>query len=366
MRYLFLWIFIGFSFLKIKCQNNVYINPINPSSVGFDSKKLNQFTKKINDSIPSLGSFIIWRKNGIAYEHYFHGANQQTSFEVKSVTKSITSALVGILKDRHLVPNLDTTVLAVLPEYNPNNASIENIWYVNFIRTQDSLRQLLTIKHLLTMQTGFLWDDNNPLIHRAFQASSNPTQFTLDLPFEEVPGTSFNYCTAGCQVVSAILDKATHHQLRKYADSLLFNPIQMNITSWPNDSKGILAGGSALSTTPRDMMKFGLLYLNEGKYNNTQIISKEWIKESTSAIVELNEWDVLPNANGYGYYWWRRKTNNHQVFVSSGYGGQLICVIPDLEMVIVTTCFVNEDNRGRSEIKRLHEFIDQVVSSIKD
>lgn len=366
MRYQFIIFLMIFLFFKIKSQTNIYIKTISPSSVGFDTKKLNQFTKRINDSIPSLGSFIIWRKNGIAYEQYFHGANQQTPFEVKSVTKSVTSALLGVFKDRELIPNLDTSVLAIMPECNPKNASKENIWYVDFVRVQDSLRQLLTIKHLLTMQTGFLWDDNNPLIHRAFQASSDPTQFTLDLTFEDTPGKTFKYCTAGCQVVSAILDKATHHQLRKYADSLLFNPIGMYITSWPNDSKGILAGGSALSTTPIDMLKFGLLYLHEGKYNNTQIISKEWVNESTSAIVELNEWDVLPNANGYGYYWWRRKINNHQAFVASGYGGQLICVIPELEIVIVTTCFVNEHNRGRTEIKYLHEFIDSVINSMKN
>jgi CubicO group peptidase (beta-lactamase class C family) len=72
----------------------------------------------------------------------------------------------------------------------------------------------------------------------------------------------------------------------------------------------------------------------------------------------------LPDANGYGYYWWRRKINGHQAFVASGYGGQLICVIPDLKVVIVTTCFVDDRNRGRSEIKRLHEFINKIVKEI--
>ena len=115
---------------------------------------------------------------------------------------------------------------------------------------------------------------------------------------------------------------------------------------------------------PNDMIKFGLLYLNEGRVNGKQIISKSWINESTSEKVILNEWDVLPDANGYGYYWWRRKINGHQAFVASGYGGQLICVIPDLQIVIVTTCFVDDRNRGRSEIKRLHEFINQIVKKM--
>lgn len=340
------------------------IKPINPKLVGLEEKNLTSIANKANDSIPSIGSLLIWRKNGLAYERYFHSATKQTAFEVKSVTKSITSALYGILKDKGLVPKSDTSVLSVLKEYESNLSNKNNLWYSDFIKAQDSLRKLLTIKHLLSMQTGFLWDDNNPLIHRAFQTSSNPVQFMMDITFEDVPGTTFKYCTGGCQIVSAIMYKATNHQLRKYADSLLFNPIGMNISKWPTDPNGILAGGSALITTPNDLLKFGLLYLNNGNCNGKQIISKEWIKESTSEIVELNEWDVLPNANGYGYYWWRRKINNHQAFVASGYGGQLICVIPDLEMVIVTTCFVNSENRGRSEIKRLHYFIDEIVNSI--
>jgi len=364
MRIVIILFFMTYTIWYCNAQNNI-LNTIKPTSVGLNNTTLGIIAKEANDSIPSLGSIIVWRNNGIALEKYFHGATNQTSFEIKSATKSITSALVGILKDRGFIPDLNTPVTSILPEYNLNISAKENIWYVDFLKAQDSLRKLLTIKHLLTMQTGFLWDDNNPLIHRAFQASSNPTQFMMDLTFEDVPGTTFKYCTGGCQIASAILDKATNHQLRKYADSLLFKPIGMNISSWPCDAQGISGGGSTISTTPLDLLKFGLLYLHEGKYNNKQIISKEWINESTSAIVELNEWDVLPNANGYGYYWWRRKINNHQAFVASGYGGQLICVIPDLEMVIVTTCFVNEYNRGRSEIKRLHGFIDKIVNSIK-
>lgn len=71
--------------------------------------------------------------------------------------------------------------------------------------------------------------------------------------------------------------------------------------------------------------------------------------------------DVLPSANGYGYYWWRRKTNGHQAFVAVGYGGQIICIVPDLRMIIVTTCFLGEKNRGRIELKKLHGFIDQIT-----
>ena len=313
------------------------------------------------DSIPSLGSFIISHKNKIVFENYFNGADKETSFDTKSVTKSITSAFVGILIDNGLMPDLNTPILSILPEYKSSISKHNNIWYPDFVKAQDSLRELLTITHLLTMQTGFSWDDNNPLIHRAFQCSSNPTQFMMDLPFDEIPGTTFKYCTGACQLISAILNKTTNKNLKFHVDSLLFKPLGIYIYSWPEDPQGNLAGGSTLNMKPIDMLKFGLLYLNNGNYNGRQIVSEKWVKESTSAKVELNEWDVLPNANGYGYYWWRRKIVNHQAYVASGYGGQLICVIPDLELVIVTTCFINDKNRGRSEIKRLHFFIDKIA-----
>jgi CubicO group peptidase (beta-lactamase class C family) len=75
----------------------------------------------------------------------------------------------------------------------------------------------------------------------------------------------------------------------------------------------------------------------------------------------LNYWDILPNANGYGYYWWRRTTNGHQAYIASGAGGQLIVVIPDLDMVIIATTLFNKDSQGRNELKRLHLFIDKIT-----
>ncbi len=331
------------------------------SKAKLKSFSLSRIGKRINDSIPSLGSLLVWQKDSLVYQEYFHGADENTVFSVKSVTKSIMSALTGVVCDRGLLPDLNQPVLNIFPEYAGNNSNRDSVWYSDILKRQDSLRRTLTIKNLLTMQSGFLWDDNNPLIHRPFQTSSDPVRFLLELPFENDPGEKFRYCTPAAHLVSAILCKTVKTDLRKYADSLLFRPAGIKLAKWSVDEAGIPAGGSEMYMTAENMMKFGLLFLYEGNVNGKQIISKAWIKESTAAQVELNEWDVLPGANGYGYFWWRRVTNGHQAYVASGYGGQLICIIPDLNMVIVTTCFVNESNRGRSEIKRLHGFIDEIV-----
>lgn len=326
-----------------------------------NSNALKGIAKKAYDSIPSLGSILVWQNNKIVFEEYFNGANDSTNFKVKSVTKSVVSALAGIANDRKLLPDLKTPVFNLFPEYATDFTKNKNIGFTELIRANDSLKRKITLSDMITMQTGYLWDDNSPLSSRVFNSSSDPVRSTLDLPFEAFPGTKFKYCTPASHVIAVVVSKSVKGNLKEFADTALFKPIGVTITSWSTDPLGRTMGGTELSMKATDMIKFGLLYLNEGKVNGKQIISKSWINESTSEQVVLNEWDVLPGANGYGYYWWRRKTNGHQAFVASGYGGQLICVIPDLKMVIVTTCFVNDQNRGRSEIKRLHKFIDKIV-----
>ncbi|MFO0358052.1 MAG: serine hydrolase domain-containing protein [Sphingobacteriaceae bacterium] len=328
-----------------------------------NSNALKGIAKKAYDSIPSLGSILVWQNNKIVLEEYFNGANDSTSFKVKSVTKSVVSALAGIANDRKLLPDLKTPVFNLFPEYATDFTKNKNIGFPELIRANDSLKRKITLSDMITMRTGYLWDDNSPLSSRVFNSSSDPVRSTLDLPFDAFPGTNFKYCTPASHIIAVVVSKSVKVNLKEFADTALFKPIGVTITSWSSDPLGRTMGGTELSMTATDMIKFGLLYLNEGKVNGKQIISKSWINESTSEQVVLNEWDVLPGANGYGYYWWRRKTNGHQAFIASGYGGQLICVIPDLKMVIVTTCFVNYQNRGRSEIKRLHGFIDKIVKA---
>lgn len=327
----------------------------------FNSHFYQSLAKRASDSIPSLGSLLVWQKGKLVCSQYFNDANDSTVFSVKSVTKSVMSALTGVVYDRGLLPPLNNPVLNIFPECANRGTTFKDVWYPDFLSNNDELRKTLTLKNLLTMQTGFLWDDNNPLIHRPFQTATDPVRFILDLPFETSPGEKFRYCTPSAHLVSAVLCKAVKTDLRKYADSLLFKPAGISIAHWSVDPSGTPAGGSEMYMTALNMMKFGLLYLHGGNANGKQIISKNWVKESTAEQIELNEWDVLPGANGYGYFWWRRITNGHQAIVASGYGGQLICIVPDLDMVIVTTCFVNENNRGRSEIKRLHGFIDEIT-----
>lgn len=337
------------------------------SLVSFSQKKdanrnhsLAHFGRQFHDSIPSLGAFVIWKDDKIVLEQYFNETTDTTLFQVKSITKTITATLAGIAHDKGMLPPLDTPVQWLFPEYNTQSAPVDS-WFPALLSDTDSLKKRVTLKHLLTMQAGYLWDDQNPFSHRVFLCSADPVRFVLDLPFQSEPGTTFNYCTGASHVMGAVIEKSVHQSLKTFASEQLFAPLGITHFDWSCDVNGHTAGGTELSLRATDLVRFGLLYLNEGSYQQQQLVSTDWVKAATAAQIPLPEWDVLPNANGYGYYWWRRISNGHQVWVASGYGGQLICIVPDLKLVVVTTCLINDSNRGRSEIKRLHLLIDQVI-----
>jgi CubicO group peptidase (beta-lactamase class C family) len=334
-----------------------------PESMGYSTNFFTDLGKEANNQIPSLGSFLVWKHDALIYEGYFHNQNRNTAFEVKSVTKSVMSAIIGAAIYRGYLHNLDTLVLNFFPEYERHYPTQKEFEKESW-QDADSALHLLTLRHLLTMQTGFDYTENSS-ITRAYSNSSDPVRFTLELGFTEDPGEKFNYCSPAAHLSAVILAKLLNTDLRDFADSTLFKPAGISLKKWEVDAKGRYLGASGMQFSSQDMIRFGVLYLKKGKVNGKQILPEEWIKESTAKQVELNNWDVLPNANGYGYFWWRRNVKGHQMYIASGYGGQLICVIPDLDMVIATTCTLGDNNRGRSEIKRLHLLIDKIINVSK-
>jgi CubicO group peptidase (beta-lactamase class C family) len=333
-----------------------------PEYTGLNAGMFNHLTQTLEDSSGAIGSFIVCHKGAIVYEHYFHGASANTVFNIKSITKSMVSAMAGIAYDKKLLPDLNKPVLAYFPEYAKDRHTVPGVLFPDWLASNDSIRKTLTLKHLLTMQPGFDWNDFGQLVN-AYINSSDPVRFTLDLHFSDTPGTKFVYCSAAVSVFAAALAKAVKTDLLAFAKTNLFNPTGITVSRWDKDASGRYFGASEMFMTSRDLLRFGLLYLHNGKVGNKQILSPEWVKTSTGQQAVLDYWDVLPGADGYGYYWWRRKTNGHQAFIASGAGGQTITVIPDLDMVIVGTCFFNNQSKGRDELRRQHVIIDSLLKA---
>ncbi len=272
----------------------------------------------------------------------------------------MVSAMAGVASSKGLLPDLKTPVLKFFPEFAKPHSSTPGVWFANDKLKEDSIRARLCLKDLLTMQPGWEWNDFGSVVS-IFINAADPVRFTMDLPFADTPGTKFIYCSAASSVFSAALAKAVRTDLKSFAEKNLFKPAGITLTRWDKDPTGRYVGASEMYMTSRDLLRFGLIYLYKGKVGTRQLIPESWVRESTAKHATLNYWDILPGANGYGYYWWRRKTNGHQAYIASGAAGQIITVIPDLEMVIVANCFLSQANRGREEIRRIHEFINEVT-----
>jgi CubicO group peptidase (beta-lactamase class C family) len=336
-----------------------------PDSAGFKTGFFDAFTKELEDSSKALGTFMVWRKKGVVYEHYFNGATPEFWYNIKSITKSVVSALTGIALEKKLISGVNTPVMKFFPEYGRSRSVSAKgpVYYAEGMAYNDSVRKTLSFRHLLTMQPGFDWNDFGQLVS-AWIFSSDPVKFALDLPFSDTPGTKFVYCSPATSVVAAAVAKAVHTDLRSFAQKNLFDPAGITSQRWEVDPLGRQMGASESYLTAQDMMRFGLLYLNKGKVGSKQVVPQAWVEASTAEQARLDYWDILPNANGYGYFWWRRKTNGHQTFFASGAMGQLIVVVPDLEMVVVAGTLLDRPNRNREELRMLHVMIDKLTKQL--
>jgi len=272
--------------------------------------------------ITYLQSLLIIRNGTIVSEHYYHGTNRSTAFNIYSVSKSYLSALVGIALQEGHIESLDQTVHEFFPEY---------------FQSGDVQKRRITIRHLLTMTPGLDWYELGP-IAESWLASRDWIKFFIDLPLARTPGNFFNYSTAGTHVLSAILTKAAGMSLMEFAENKLFRPGSMTVLRWDRDYQGYYYGGWGMYFTVRDMAKLGEIYLNGGAYGGKQIVPAGWVQESTRKQVNVTiDWFLDRGVNSYGYLWWQMNSGGYTVFFAWGHAGQFVFVVPDLELVVAIT-----------------------------
>jgi CubicO group peptidase (beta-lactamase class C family) len=165
-------------------------------------------------------------------------------------------------------------------------------------------------------------------------ASDDWVQFVLDLPMEDQPGSRFEYCNGGSFLLSAIIQETTGETALMYAEKNLFDPLGISDVDWPSNPDGISIGWGNLRMLPQDMAKIGYLYLNDGKWEDEQIVPSEWVSESTKKHIDATLQD------GYGYQWW---VDSPDVYMALGYAGQFIFVAPEINLVAVFTSNLPDD-----------------------
>ncbi|XOK64571.1 serine hydrolase domain-containing protein [Paenibacillus elgii] len=300
---------------------------LEPAALGMDSNKLSALEPTIKSEYSNINGMVVVRNGYIAYESYYNGYGPDDPHHVASVTKSILSALIGIAIDTGYIKSVDQKVLDFFPEYVPDAA--------------DRQKREITIRHLLTMTAPYPFEDwNEPLDKMCMQADW--VKYTLDMLGQQGSIGAFKYSTAGAHLLSAILTRSTGTSAREFANERLFKPIGMkeipdyemksfgfedlfgkNVKGWVNDPNGNSTGGWGLTLTPRDMARFGFVYLNRGHWDNHQIVSEAWIDESTA---------MTPH--NYGYLWWLREEDGVFATLALGDGGNVICCIPEKDLVV--------------------------------
>lgn len=308
------------SILINKINSDEYWSTIVPEFVRMDSSVLDQMINDVESNDYRVYSIVIIRNGFLVKEWYDSYFDRDYIFRVYSVSKSVTSALIGIALDKGYIESLDEYVLDYFPDYEIGNPS--------------PLKDAMTIWHLLTMTTGLNWpeyypyeDWRNP--YHDWKASEDHVGYVLNRTMEAAPGTTFNYNTGASHLLTAILQRATNMTTMEFANQYLFGPLDIDNTLWLEDPQGVAGGGDSLYLRARDMAKIGYLFLKKGSWEGNQLISESWVEASTNPSVNLGY------NNGYGYQWWIRPEDD--LFRALGYGEQQINVYHTQELNVVFT-----------------------------
>ena len=286
----------------------------------------------------SIHSFLIIRNGKLVLESYFNGWNRKRRHDLRSATKSITSCLVGIAIDKGFIPSTDEPVLDFFPEYKPFAHS-------------DPRKESATIRHFLQMRTGLAcndWTSSSPGNEEKMYKQRDWIRFVLDLPVISHPGQHFSYCTGSPVTLGGVISKASAMTIPEFSDKYLFEPLGVTDYQWEFQPNGNTDTGGHIHLYPRDMAKLGLLFLNNGNWRGAQLVSANWVAESTRATDEIapDNFTTL----GYAYLWWTKNWNvegNPHSYFASGNGGQFILVFPSLNAVIVFTGGKYNDDSSR-------------------
>lgn len=256
-----------------------------------------------------------------AWHPFYRGSSLHT---MQSVSKSVTSALIGIAIARGEIPGVDAPVMP---------------YFSAFRVKPDPRRDRMRLRDVLTMTTGIAWDESSTSYTNAtnncaeMEATDDWIQYVLDQPMAAEPGTKFVYNSGATELLSYIIYKATGKAADDYAKEHLFEPLGIEYF-WKRTPKGLADTEGGLYLTPRDLAKFGYLYLKGGMWDGKQIVPADWTKQSTRWLVDAQA------GRGYGYKWWvlsRKGPGTHDAYAALGYGGQRLIVVPALDLIAVFT-----------------------------
>jgi CubicO group peptidase (beta-lactamase class C family) len=283
-----------------------------PTDVNLALDALEQADRLLATEQVGVYSLLVCRHGKLVFERYYHND------DVRSVTKSVVSLVIGCVIDDGLL-GLTDTLRELMPERLPSEGA--------------SQVGEITIANLLSMTAGFEWDDLGDFMRLV--SSDDWVDAVLHAPLAAAPGTMFTYNSGCSQILSEIVRRTTGRHVAELAAERLFRPMGIAAEAWPTDPQGHSIGGFGLQLRSRDMVKLGLLVLREGQWDEQRLVPADFVRAATSRQSDGG----FPEGTPYGYHWWTTEIDNYRVSFAAGYGGQYICVVRDLDLVLVTTAF---------------------------
>lgn len=336
---------------------------------GLDSQMLLTAAGRIQqEKYGEVHSLLIYKNDRLVFEEYFPGHRYQWDgpyyygeyvqwdksmyHQIMSCSKSVTSACIGIAVEKGFIGNVHQSIFDYLPDYQEFNTGAKS---------------RITIEHLLTMTSGLEWDEwhgahgttANDIDRLYFECVDDPLRCVLEKPMVSEPGESFTYNGGGTITLGEILRNATGMDIVEFSKMHVFTPLGIDSIQWDGYPNGIVETGGGLHLRPRDMLKFGITYLDKGKWKGEQLIPADWVEKS-SVIFGNNKKINIPiedsGKNGYGYSWWisevGKSGHKTKMYRANGWGGQVILVFPEKDMVVV---FTSGNYAGKSHLFEILE-----------
>ena len=293
-------------------------------------------------------------------EEYFNSGTIEQKVLLQSVSKSFVSTLVGLAVEKGCIESLDQRLLEFFPEYA--------------LQIKDPRKSDITLRHMLQMRSGLPWEETHPDLMAAMWKGDNPP-LVADFPLTENPGTVFQYSNITPALLAEIVARECDTNLKEFSQENLAEPLGIEFGEfWPNEYDDY---HPLFHLSARDLARYGLMYLDDGEFDGQQIVPAEWVQASLDSYSENVSTGAPQNGKigryfreiGYGYQWWNARVGDHYFNYAAGHGGQLIILLHDLDMVIVTTAepfFMQHDGKAWKHEKAIIDLLGKFIASLPD